>query len=252
MNLALYFESGTFSGITSINPADILVSNYNGADWADLAGTDGTTGTTSAGTVSMTGVNNYSPGFFTFGSPNGNNPLPIKLISFTASCGINVVILNWTTATEINSDFFTIETSHNGINWTAIKHTKAAGNSMVLMDYSAMITDPSFETNYYRLKQTDLDGKFEYSTIIAAKNCGTNLDRLSIFPNPCQGVLNLNYNGNTENSIYMELFNITGTIVFKSTSAQNQLDITALTPGIYYAHVLNRDESLIKKIVIEK
>jgi hypothetical protein len=98
--------------------------------------------------------------------------LPIELISFT---GYNDVgksnILNWITATEINNDYFTIDRSIDGINWLTISQVDGAGNSSVSNYYEYKdFTYIRNNVNYYRLSQTDNDGKKEYFPIIAVES----------------------------------------------------------------------------------
>jgi hypothetical protein len=78
--------------------------------------------------------------------------------------------LFWSTASENNNDFFTIEKSINGIDWEIIDRQSGAGNSSIQLNYYSL--DQSVESliNYYKLKQTDYDGKFKYSDIISIDN----------------------------------------------------------------------------------
>ena len=89
--------------------------------------------------------------------------LPIKLLNFTATKQANSVLLNWNTSTETNSKNFDIQFSTDGIHWQTIGTVAAAGNSNVQRNYSFVHTSPVKGTNYYRLKQNDLDARFEYS-----------------------------------------------------------------------------------------
>jgi hypothetical protein len=93
--------------------------------------------------------------------------LPISLLSFDVK-GINKKIqINWSTATEINNDFFTLERSIDGNNWEILAYIDGAGNSNQLLDYEYTDEFPYQGISYYRLKQTDYDGKFEYFAPVA-------------------------------------------------------------------------------------
>jgi hypothetical protein len=96
--------------------------------------------------------------------------LPIELLYFK---GVKDKLSNklfWSTASESNNDFFTVEKSTNGIDWEIIDRQNGAGNSSIQLNYYFL--DQSVESliNYYKLKQTDYDGKFKYSDIISIDN----------------------------------------------------------------------------------
>ena len=98
------------------------------------------------------------------------SPLPITLMSFTAEKRDNYNLLEWSTASEINNDYFLLERSTDGINWNVINKTLGAGNSNNLINYS--FTDYNFESviNYYRLTQVDYNGASETFNITYANN----------------------------------------------------------------------------------
>ncbi len=91
-----------------------------------------------------------------------NSPLPIELLYFKATPASGQVVLEWATATEINNEYFTIERSIDGVNWDVISFETGAGNSNYTLNYSFTDEFPAEGVSYYRLKQTDFDGKFEY------------------------------------------------------------------------------------------
>lgn len=104
--------------------------------------------------------------YFTVASANKiTTPLPMTLLSFTAAAIEKQVALKWCTASEKNNDYFTIERSTNGVTFTELAQIKAAGNSSVLLNYRAMDEHPFTGISYYRLKQTDYDGRFSYSLV---------------------------------------------------------------------------------------
>ncbi|MBO0361041.1 hypothetical protein J0X19_23985 [Hymenobacter sp. BT186] len=97
---------------------------------------------------------------------SANAPLPVELSSFTAAFGSNQVNLRWTTASEKNSADFTVERSFDGETFSAVAKVAAAGTSSSRREYVATDRGMRKGLNYYRLKQTDLDGTFSYSQII--------------------------------------------------------------------------------------
>ena len=100
--------------------------------------------------------------------PSGSCILPIELIAFHGVADKAGIDIYWSTAAEINNDFFTIERSRDGINWEVIHFTKGAGNSSEIMEYAFVDFEPPIGLVYYRLKQTDFDGAFSY----LKKSCG--------------------------------------------------------------------------------
>ena len=107
------------------------------------------------------------------GIPNNNYAcsfvagLPIELVSFTGNCNSKSVSLNWTTASEINNDYFTIERAQDAINFKELRKFDGAANNNQTINYSFIDTEPLTGTSYYRLKQTDFDGQFNYFNTIA-------------------------------------------------------------------------------------
>jgi hypothetical protein len=119
---------------------------------------------------------------FLDGCDTDGNLLPIELLSFTCyNDGLNIS-LNWTTSSEINNDYFTVERSKDGLLFEDILKMEGAGNSTSIRNYSITDFNPYFNTSYYRLKQTDFDGKNSFSNIISANN--KNDFSFDIFPNP--------------------------------------------------------------------
>jgi len=100
-----------------------------------------------------------------FGWQGNGTALPIDLISFTGEVvgeDINpVVLIEWTTLSQINNDYFEIQRSVDVEHWKTIKTVTGAGNSNSQMSYSIVDDDPFFGISYYRLKQTDYDGQYE-------------------------------------------------------------------------------------------
>lgn len=92
--------------------------------------------------------------------------LPVELSHFSATTSANEVTLNWTTESELSNDKFIIERSTNGIHWSDIGSVPGHGNSTTTINYSFKDFQPTSLVNYYRLRQIDFDGAFEYSEII--------------------------------------------------------------------------------------
>ncbi|NTW33517.1 MAG: Ig-like domain repeat protein, partial [Bacteroidetes bacterium] len=93
--------------------------------------------------------------------------LPVEFLSFTGTCDNYNIILEWSTASETDNDYFTVYCSNDCKNWQFEGTVDGAGNSNTLLFYSYLVTIPCDKISYYRLKQTDFDGKRDYSDIVA-------------------------------------------------------------------------------------
>jgi hypothetical protein len=209
--VTLYWEDADWSSINSCAVGgDLVVSKWTGATWEDHTNLGGVTGTcagATAGTVTSNSVGSFSP--FTFGSKSILvNPLPIELLLFNAQKSVNVVDIYWSTSSEINNDYFTVERSSDAVIFSDLFNVKGAGNSNQVLYYNAVDANPLQGISYYRLKQTDFDGKFTYSNIVAVKQNIEDTYRINftVFPNPSDGKFinlksNINYLPKTEISI---------------------------------------------------
>ncbi len=115
----------------------------------------------------LTGMTGFST-FTINGSSAPNTALPVELLFFSATVNNQKqVILNWATASELNNDFFTVERSIDGLNWEVVEFVNGNGTTPLRNDYSTTDIRPFTGLSYYRLKQTDFDGAFEYSYIVS-------------------------------------------------------------------------------------
>lgn len=172
--------------------------------------------------------------------------LPISLVDFEAKFVDGEVKLNWTTASEDNSDYFVIERSLNGQDWEEVGTQKAATQSNSVIQYEDYDRQPYIEnTSYYRLKMVDHDGSYSMSNIISVNY---NREGLTVFPNPAKETLSI-----TGKSIgEIRIIDITGKNVTDQTSFLNvsnnfvQLDIKNLTQGLYFVQCNNEVYQVVK------
>jgi hypothetical protein len=168
------------------------------------------TGTITQPVIKRTGV---TSGFSDWGIGGGiDNPLPIDLLSFTAKYQDGKVLLNWATGSEINNDYFTLERSRDAVSAEIIGFVEGAGNSSHTLHYQFIDHDPLPGISYYRLKQTDYDGSFEYSQWVAVQvdGIGGRLQALAI--SQPQGLW-LRIFTPTERQLQIQLADIYGRIV---------------------------------------
>jgi hypothetical protein len=128
------------------------------SQWRSIGGT--ATSNDSGNIISST-FNSFTNYFALANPPGGNNPLPVSLTAFSAKQNQKTVNVNWATGAEVNCSYYTIERSSNNRDYTSINTVTAHGNSAVSLNYSAIDENPLKGVSYYRLRQTDYDGKEE-------------------------------------------------------------------------------------------
>ncbi|KAA0993385.1 DUF7948 domain-containing protein [Dyadobacter aurulentus] len=171
--------------------------------------------------------------------------LPVKLVSFEAVARENVVELNWVTSEESNSDRFEVQRSVDGKVWNAIGSVKAEGESTERKTYE--FTDQQPQTgangaNLYRLRMTDLDGTFAFSSIRSVR-FGSKLES-SVFPNPVTTVLNLKVTSWKQVKA-LRINNLSGISVYSSGPVESgTLDVFGLESGIYILNITHIDGSV--------
>lgn len=194
---------------------------------------------------------------------NGNNiaqgtemgtldaPLPVELISFTAVSEKDASILNWSTASEKNNYGFYVERSGIERSWETVGFVAGNGNASNIIhyeytDFNVFDQAKMSATFYYRLKQVDYDGTYEYSDVKIVrfesnvKEAGLEVE---IYPNPASDFLNIKIHNSTENARY-QFYNLDGRIVNESnlTGFNSTIDISNLTKGIYQLIIIDNNK----------
>jgi Secretion system C-terminal sorting domain len=214
-----------------------------------------------AGSVAFGNNNSFSgPGNVILGSgcsywtgPGGcsTGTLPIKLLSFTAEYAKGVVKVEWRTASEENNEFFTIERTSDGVNYLPIATIPGAGTTLKQSSYFYEDSNPPSGKAYYRLSQTDYDGKSETFQHVVVDVADSNESSFRIFPNPLKGsVLNVTISNAGDGSI--EVINMKGEkIISKEVEEPNfQLNLgDNLQPGLYYVNYKSAAGVKVLKLV---
>ena len=183
----------------------------------------------------------------------GTAPLPIKLITFNATAKGNSVVLNWQTATEINNDYFTIERSTDADNWEEILYIAGAGNSNKTETYTSTDLNPLNGTVYYRLKQTDFDGKFEYFNVVAVNLEKESTHKIAVYPNPANANTSVavEHNFNENSTITISVKNIEGKEMTSFVSGNTKTAIEGLPKGLYFVTVSTANSQQTEKLIIQ-
>ena len=178
--------------------------------------------------------------------------LPIELLTFTANCKGNAILLKWSTATETNNDFFSIEKSIDAINYELLGKVNGAGNSSQTLNYSFVDPNPIEGTGYYRLKQTDFGGKYKYSKIISVNCVKIKPENIIVYPNPASYSITIELLGNNR-TLPLEIINAKGQTVFSGTiTNKTNLTTSGLISGMYFIRIITDYKVLTEKIIIEK
>jgi hypothetical protein len=157
--------------------------------------------------------------------------------------------LNWETASETNNDYFEIQRSTNGAFWENLNKVKGSGNSNTKVNYEATDELPMLGTSYYRLKQVDYDGVYEYSVVESVNIARQN----TIFPNPTVGNVILTSDDDNLNLDQILVFSASGKsvndkVVIKVLSGtQLEIDLSSLPSGLYLIKTKTGSVSVEKK-----
>ena len=179
--------------------------------------------------------------------------LPIKLLSFTAEHDKGVVNVEWKTASEENNEFFTIERTNDGVNYQPIATIPGAGTTLKQSSYSYEDSNPPSGKIYYRLSQTDYDGKSETFQHVVVDITSSNESSFQIFPNPLKGsLLNIIISNAEEGSI--EVINMKGDKIIAREVGDQELNFQLnlgdnLQPGFYYVNYKSASGVKVAKLV---
>lgn len=179
--------------------------------------------------------------------------VPIELLLFTGVCTGSTTELKWTTATEINNKYFSIERSINFLDWKFITNIAGAFNSVTTHNYSYIDSLPIKGDYYYRLKQTDVNGSFKYGPIINIQNCGNNQGIfLKIYPNPFVGKFKILFKGDINDIELTQVFDILGKKVIEENGFCADLDLRNAPSGFYFLKLLGKKNVFSHEIIIKK
>jgi hypothetical protein len=172
-----------------------------------------------------------------------NGVLPVKFGDFSANVSDNLTNLSWTSISELNNSGFEIERSIDGENFENIGFVKGAGTSNVKRNYKFEFNSDA--SAFYRLKQVDFDGNFEYSSVIATTK---QLNDAVLTPNPFNNIIQLS-SGSTIQKV--EIVDLMGKVVLTETINNNSATLNAneLLTGVYFIKVYQGETSSTRRII---
>jgi hypothetical protein len=226
-----------------------LISHFKDGSWgAEMAAT------AAAGSdpymLTATGINDFSP----FGVGENPSLLPVELLYFRGTYMGDSVLLTWSTATETNNDYFALERSSNGLDFKTIASIDGAGTSKSTIVYS--YSDKTFSGlgQYYRLRQTDFDGQFEYFRILYIETAPWQKP-VMVYPNPATDMLHISGTLMHRSQISYALYDLLGNALFSNQVVADghfdaSIDVSRYAPGIYWVKIENLGHIYVTKIVV--
>lgn len=250
--LRFYWNSSNWASESQWSDDEFLVGHYNSTceegsgGWemapnntnGDFVVTTATNGDTDGYIEVLNNVNDYSP--FTFAKSNTPTPLPVEFLDFSAEKEAQTVLLEWTTALEINNDYFEIE-RYNPENesFEVIGEINGSGNSTSIIDYHFIDENPLEGENIYRIKQVDFDLQYDYSdtqAVLFIPNVAS-----AIFPNPGNGEQITITLEKSVSAVSISVFNVNGSLVYEETKNFTERETInfekKLKPGVYHLQI---------------
>lgn len=254
-NFTVIIDSGGKIDVTSTGTDRLSIC---GSSIMKGAGSCNDCGGTNSGTCAYNGQPYCEPaagfvGPLGYSKDGFDSSLPIELLSFKASKGINKISLTWATASELNFDYFDVEKSSEGTNFYSIAKVKGNGTTHIRQDYSFNDEKPLSGKNYYRLKSVDFDGYTEYFNVIMIDFDGKK--DFFIYPSPSNGLtFNLETNFIPNNNSFVVLYSTTGAEIarFKVNGEVSTLTLPVkLESGWYYAKFLSSEFTSVSRILVK-
>lgn len=262
-DLRIYWDSDTDVGSSSSSWGNlrVMVWSTTNETWESYGNGNLTYSGMSASSGSLitdTEVS-FSTKFVTLGYTE-EIPLPVELTFFEAILSEDgSVLLSWQTATEINNDYFEVQRINAAGEFETIGLVQGAGDSKDLIDYSFIDTKPYFGINYYRLKQVDFDGEFEYSELVVVVNEGyyDGLD-VTVYPNPVMGdeVGLLIKTGDELSELQFTLMDASGRVINKGIKApvlgtsSYEISTRNIGSGLFYVVVIQGEHKQIVRVIV--
>ncbi len=222
----------------------VMVYNTGTSQWDNLGQQAVNGATQSFGTVRSANSQSFSEKIFVLGSTDAANPLPVELVYFRANNSRTSVDLEWQTASEFNNDFFEVQRSFDGKEFEVIGIVEGNGTTNQTMNYDFVDYSPLAGDSYYRLRQVDYNGDYEYSPV--AKVTREEETNMMLVPNPTiTQNINLRLSGfHGEQKIHVKIYDVTGKLFY--SGVHEPLDIqqkalpvrTEMHPGIYMVEVV--------------
>lgn len=184
-------------------------------------------------------------------------PLPVELVRFIAIAEDNDVLIEWSTATELNNDFFEIQQSTSGIDSTygVVGVVEGHGTTQKTINYSFLHEDAEDGTNYYRLRQVDYDGTSAFSPLAYVQVSTADIQPLELYPIPADDSITLHWQDKINEIVALSIYDLHGhraeIKTISRSASQLELDVRDLQSGIYALRVSAHATVHDKKLIIQ-
>jgi hypothetical protein len=180
-------------------------------------------------------------------------PLPVVLMNFGGYLQQKSILLQWNTSSEFNSSYFSLEKSFDGTKFRELARIPAAGNSNSVKQYSYLDEEPPSETNYYRLKMVDINGKMLYSDVKLIRN-PTLSQNIYVLGNPLKNEITFRFSKLPQTAVKIKLVDMNGRVLLNSelsqlSQTQVTLDVSRFARGAYQLHVLTDGQKFNREVV---
>lgn len=233
-----------------VNGQLYIDGNYSGGNGSEIFGTGEVIGTGSFTLDGSATIYNIGSECSNCSYPTMSGPLPIELVNFNGECVEDGVNFNWTTASEINNDYFNIEQydSYKG-KWISIAEIEGAGNSSEFLSYDFKVSTLN-KDGYYRLKQTDFDGEYENSSIHFVECNNSNIE-VKGFPNPTIEEFSVSINDDNLTYAEITIYDALGNVVLNQGTQSNKtvLDVSSFKSGVYNVNVVTKYYSKVIRLI---
>ncbi|MEM7373634.1 MAG: hypothetical protein AAF587_33735 [Bacteroidota bacterium] len=219
--------------------------------------TDGDSRGNSKKHVQFNGITGFSGGTY---SAEIAGSLPVEWLSFDAEQKGDAAILNWSTASETNSDFYSIERSINGRNFNPLAQVAAAGTTTEISEYDytdEFVIRLGSPKLFYRLRQTDLDGTYDYSNVVELNVSDKQADIwMQAMPNPVKDRLTVKYSIPGQDRAFLEARSGAGQLIYSSPIqdpvGQKEIYVNQWPGGLYFLRIKSRQKQAVFKVVVER
>ncbi len=197
--------------------------------------------------LDWTGYSNSACGGTSCGG-SSLNPLPVELSMFKTNLHGNRIVLNWRSEQETNNKGYEVQKSKDGKSWEKLVWVDGAGTTIERQEYEVVDENPISGDNYYRLKQIDYDGGFEFSKVISAIY---NSDEtfIEVYPNPAKDRIELK--GPDAEYANIKIINNVGRILMELEGPGTLIDISSLPKGLYYLSIQLDNKIFLERIIKE-
>jgi hypothetical protein len=221
--------------------------------WSNLGG-EGTGAPTGSITAALPDDPAFTFGIFVLANAlGGENPLPVAWLSVEAVLKQEGVLVRWQTGSETNNRGFEVERSLNGTEWQKAGFVAGKGTSTLIQTYQFLdkTTAPEVSTLYYRIKQLDFDGTFDFSKVVAVQ-----LDalppRFALYPNPVADILHLHL-GKPGQNVRLRIINLLGQVVLEKAYSGQTLEVSeniaSLPAGAYQLEVYQDEGRTMRRFL---